>query len=152
MEIRIGNLKDSEIISLLTAHHRDMLSHSPIESVHALDISSLEANNITFWSFWINNNLAGIGALKEIDSTHGEIKSMRTSPNYLRQGVAGKLLKHIINQANIRSYERLSLETGTMKVFKPAHKLYQQFGFKECGPFDSYKEDPYSLFMTKIIK
>ncbi|MBU2978777.1 GNAT family N-acetyltransferase [Alteromonas sp. C1M14] len=82
---------------------------------------------------------------------HGEIKSMRTSNNYLRKAIARKLLQHIINQANIRSYKKLSLETGTMDAFIPAHKLYQQFGFQECDPFGNYKEDPYSMFMTKII-
>jgi len=151
MDIRVGELRNKEVIALLQEHHKDMLSHSPVESVHALDLNALEAPDITFWSFWINNKLAGVGALKEIDAEHGEIKSMRTSTNHLRQGVAGKLLEHIIKQANIRSYKRLSLETGTMDVFLPAHKLYQLFGFQECEPFGDYKEDPYSMFMTKSI-
>jgi len=152
MDIRVGELRNKEVIALLQEHHEDMLSHSPKESVHALDLNSLEAPNITFWSFWINQKLAGIGALKEIDSSHGEIKSMRTSSDHLRQGIAGQLLAHIIKQADIRSYKRLSLETGTMNAFIPAQKLYQQFGFKECEPFGSYEKDPYSMFMTKNIK
>lgn len=152
MVIRIGELRHKEIISLLQEHHEDMLLHSPPESVHALDISALEAPNITFWSLWLDNTLAGVGALKEIDTTHGEIKSMRTSTNYLRKGIAGKLLDHIINQANIRSYKKLSLETGTMDAFLPAQKLYQRFGFEVCEPFDDYKEDPYSMFMTKTLQ
>ena len=151
MDIRVGELKNKDVISLLQEHHEDMLSHSPPESVHALDLSALEAPNITFWSLWLDNKLAGVGALKEIDKAHGEIKSMRTSTDHLRKGVAGKLLSYIINQANIRSYKRLSLETGTMDVFLPAQKLYQQFGFKECEPFGNYKEDPYSMFMTKSL-
>lgn len=152
MVIRIGELRHKEIISLLQEHHEDMLLHSPPESVHALDISALEAPNITFWSLWLDNTLAGVGALKEIDTTHGEIKSMRTSTNYLRKGIAGKLLDHIINQANIRSYKKLSLETGTMDAFLPAQKLYQRFGFEVCEPFGDYKEDPYSMFMTKTLQ
>jgi len=151
MDIRVGELKNEDVISLLKEHHEDMLIHSPPESVHALDLSALEAPNITFWSFWLDNKLAGVGALKEINKTHGEIKSMRTSSDHLRKGIAGKLLNHIINQANIRSYKRLSLETGTMDVFLPAQKLYQQFGFEACQPFGNYKEDPYSMFMTKIL-
>jgi len=151
MDIRVDELKNKDVISLLQEHHEDMLSHSPPESVHALDLSALEAPNITFWSLWLDNKLAGVGALKEIDKAHGEIKSMRTSTDHLRKGVAGKLLSYIINQANIRSYKRLSLETGTMDVFLPAQKLYQQFGFKECEPFGNYKEDPYSMFMKKSL-
>ncbi len=151
MDIRVGDLKNKNIISLLEEHHKDMLRHSPIESIHALDLTALQAPKITFWSLWIDNELAGIGALKEINAEHGEIKSMRTSTNFLRKGIAKKLLIHIIEQANLRSYKRLSLETGTKDVFLPAQQLYRQFGFSECAPFDNYKEDPYSMFMTKIL-
>ncbi|WNC72335.1 GNAT family N-acetyltransferase [Thalassotalea psychrophila] len=151
MDIRVGELRNKEVITLLQEHHQDMLSHSPVESVHALDLRALEDSDVTFWSLWINNSLAGIGALKELDKEHGEIKSMRTSTNHLRKGVARKLLEHILNQANILSYNKLSLETGTMDAFLPAQKLYQQFGFQECEPFGHYKKDPYSMFMSKNI-
>ncbi|MFT5758048.1 MAG: putative acetyltransferase [Alteromonadaceae bacterium] len=152
MDIRIGDLRNEQVISLLTKHHEDMLSHSPVESVHALDLSALESSKVTFWSLWMDQELAGCGALKELDSKHGEIKSMRTSGNHLRKGVARQLLVHIINQATSRGYERLSLETGSMASFVPAHQLYQQFGFQPCQPFSDYQEDPYSLFMSKAIE
>lgn len=151
MDIRIGELNSEEVITLLKEHHTDMLSHSPPESVHALDLSALNSSDVTFWSFWVNQELAGMGALKELEKAHGEIKSMRTSTNYLRKGIASQILEHIINQANRRSYKRLSLETGTMDGFIPAQKLYQQFGFQECEPFGKYIKDPYSMFMTKSI-
>lgn len=151
MDVRIGELRNKDIINLLKEHHADMLSHSPPESVHALDLTALESPDVTFWSFWVEHELAGIGALKELDNEHGEIKSMRTSTNFLRKGIARKLLAHIINQANIRSYKKLSLETGTMDAFLPAQMLYKQFGFKECEPFDNYQDDHYSMFMSKSI-
>ncbi|WOH36358.1 GNAT family N-acetyltransferase [Thalassotalea fonticola] len=151
MDIRIGELRNKAVITLLEEHHQDMLSHSPPESVHALDLGALEQRDVTFWSLWINQELAGIGALKELDKEHGEIKSMRTSKHHLRKGIARILLEHIIKQANERSYKKLSLETGTMEAFLPAQKLYQRFGFVECGPFGNYQEDPYSMFMSKNI-
>ena len=151
MEIHIGSLTHPAVITLLEEHHQDMLNHSPAESVHALDLSALAQTSITFWSVWENNKLAGCGALKELNDAHGEIKSMRTSRNFLRQGVAKLLLEHMIAQANIRGYQKLSLETGTMNAFLPAQKLYQQLGFKHCQPFADYHEDPYSTFMTKVI-
>ncbi|MBQ4857035.1 GNAT family N-acetyltransferase [Pseudoalteromonas sp. MMG007] len=149
MKIKTGELSNPEVIKLLQAHHNDMLKHSPVESVHALDVTKLTQPYITFYSLWIGNNLAGVGALKALNTTHGEIKSMRTSSNYLRQGIAAKLLTHIIEQATLRGYKKLSLETGTAKAFLPAQKLYTQFGFKECEPFGDYELDPYSLFMSK---
>ncbi|WP_343815360.1 GNAT family N-acetyltransferase [Colwellia asteriadis] len=151
MNIKIGGLRDEQVISLLEEHHEDMLSHSPPESVHALDISALEQPNVTFWSLWIGQDLVGIAALKELDKYHGEIKSMRTSTHFLRKGIARKMLEHLILQASARSYKKLSLETGTMDAFLPAQKLYQQCGFQVCKPFGSYQEDPYSMFMSKNI-
>ena len=150
MDIRTGELSNPHIIKLLQAHHNDMLKHSPLESVHALDVTKLTKPDIIFYSLWIDNNLAGVGALKALNTTHGEIKSMRTSSNYLRQGIAAKLLTHIIEQATLRGYKKLSLETGA-KAFLPAQKLYTQFGFKECEPFGDYQLEPYSLFMSKAL-
>jgi len=151
MEIRTGELSNPHVIKLLQTHHNDMLKHSPVESVHVLDVSKLTHPNITFYSLWIDNNLAGVGALKALNTTHGEMKSMRTSSNYLRQGIAAKLLTHIIEQATLRGYKKLSLETGTAEAFLPAQKLYAQFGFEECEPFGNYELDPYSLFMSKSV-
>ena len=79
--------------------------------------------------------LAGCGALKEIDRRHGEIKSMRTAQAHLRKGVASIVLEKIISEAKARGYQRLSLETGSIKYFEPAHHLYRKFGFRECAPF-----------------
>lgn len=151
MEIRIGSLTHPAVIALLGEHHKDMLNHSPSESVHVMDLSTLAQTSITFWSVWQNSELAGCGALKELDGNHGEIKSMRTSHNFLRKGVAKLLLEHMIAQADTRGYQKLSLETGTMNAFLPAQKLYQQLGFKHCQPFADYQEDPYSTFMSKVI-
>lgn len=151
MEFKVGQLEHAAVIALLQEHHQDMLSFSPPESVHALDLSALKQTDITFWSLWVDQRLAGVGALKELESQHGEIKSMRTSSDFLREGIASKMLAHIIDQAKGRSYKKLSLETGTMGAFVPAQKLYQQFGFRSCEPFADYQEDPYSLFMTKTI-
>ena len=152
MKIIIDDLKGQEIARLLSEHHADMLLHSPEESVHVLDLSALKASDVTFWTAWIDGELAGCGALKELDSTQGEIKSMRTSKEFLRKGVAREILSFILEKASERSYARVSLETGTMDVFLPAQQLYQSFGFDYCQPFADYVEDPYSAFMTKMIK
>jgi putative acetyltransferase len=151
MEIYIGDLTNKTVITLLEEHHQDMLIHSPAESVHVLDLSALSQPDVTFWTVWNNKELAGCGALKQLNGNHGEIKSMRTSNNFLRQGVAKLLLEHILKHATQRRYLRLSLETGTKDVFIPAQKLYQQLGFEICPPFANYKADPYSTFMTKVI-
>ena len=148
MDIRLDDLTGPEIAALLNEHVASMYTHSPPESVHALPIEKLRAPEITFWSVWNDGKLLGCGALKELDSQHGEIKSMRTVSKHLRRGVACAVLDHIINEAKRRGYRRLSLETGSMAAFVPARKLYERAGFTYCGPFADYVEDPNSVFMT----
>ncbi|WP_420850508.1 GNAT family N-acetyltransferase [Paenibacillus tepidiphilus] len=149
--IKIDSLQGPEIIALLEEHLRGMHADSPPESVHALDLDGLRKPEITFYSAWIGGELAGCGAVKELDPKHGELKSMRTSSAFIRKGVARAIVEHIIEEARKRGYSRLSLETGTPESFLPAVRLYESFGFKECGPFAGYSLDPYSKFMTKEI-
>lgn len=151
LEIKIDDLSGPEVHELLQEHLRNMHLHSPPESVHALDLEELRKPEITFWTVWEEGALLGCGALKELDSRHAEIKSMRTSSAHLRKGVASHLLTHIIEEAVRRGYARLSLETGSAEAFEPAQRLYAGFGFAYCGPFADYVEDPYSVFMTKEL-
>lgn len=151
MEIKIDDLRGPEIHALLREHLQSMALHSPPESVHALDIEGLRKPDVTFWTVWEDGELLGCGALKELDSRHAEIKSMRTSSRHLRKGVARNLLRHILEEAKRRGYGRLSLETGSMEAFEPARKLYADFGFTYCGPFADYVLDPYSVFMTREL-
>jgi putative acetyltransferase len=148
VEIKLDDLTGPEVAQLLDEHLQNMAKHSPPESRHALNLEELRKPEITFWSVWENGHLVGCGALKELDNTHGEIKSMRTSSSHLRKGVAKKVLQHIIEEAKNRNYRRLSLETGSMAAFEPARRLYASFGFQYCKPFSDYIEDPNSVFMT----
>ena len=124
----------------------------PPESVHALDLTKLRAPGITFWSAWDDAGLLGCGALSELSPTHGEIKSMRTPQARRRAGAGRALLMHIIAVARERGYERLSLETGSVPAFDPAHRLYESVGFTRTGPFGAYVEDVNSVFMTLALR
>jgi putative acetyltransferase len=148
MKIEIDDLSRPEIHALLEEHLQNMYAVSPPESVHALDLAKLRQPDITFWSAWNGPLLVGCGALKELDAEHGEIKSMRTPSALRRQGAGRAILSHIIEVARSRGYGRLSLETGSQEAFEPARQLYESFGFARSGPFGSYAEDPYSVFMT----
>lgn len=149
MEIRVDDLEDPRIAAFLNEHLSDMKAISPPESKHALDLDALKAADITFWSVWDTGELLACGALKELDAVHGEIKSMRTSSRHRGRGVGTQLLQHILSVAQKRAYQRVSLETGSMAFFAPAHRLYARFGFSICAPFANYKLDPNSVFMCR---
>jgi putative acetyltransferase len=148
VKIEVDDLSRAAVHALLNEHLRSMYELSPPESVHALDLDRLRKPEITFWTAWDGPLLLGCGALKELDRRHGEVKSMRTPDRHRRRGAGRAILAHIIEVAKSRSYERLSLETGSMQAFEPAQKLYERFGFTCCGPFGDYVEDPNSVFMT----
>ena len=148
MRIEVDDLSRSEVHALLAEHLQNMHELSPPESVHALNLDGLKLPEVTFWTVWSESELVGCGALKELDGTHGEVKSMRTPASKRRRGAGRLVLAHIIEVARGRGYERLSLETGTMEAFKPAQRLYESYGFTYCGPFGSYEEDPNSIFMS----
>jgi putative acetyltransferase len=149
--IEVDDPRDERIAALLREHLQSTALHSPPESCHALDVDALCTPEVTFWAARRDGELLGVGALLELDPSHGEIKSMKTAARYLRQGVATAILQTIIDEARRRGYARLSLETGSMEAFAPARALYARHGFVECGPFASYVLDPYSTFMTRAL-
>jgi hypothetical protein len=64
----------------LLAHHLEELRSVMGEHAQALDASGLSAATVTFWTAWQGDVLAGFGALKQLDESHGEVKSMRAAP------------------------------------------------------------------------
>jgi putative acetyltransferase len=151
MIIREDDLQGPEIAKLLDDHLEFTAGQSPPESMHALDLDGLRAPGTTFWTAWEGPGLLGCGALKVLDPSHGEIKSMHTTQAHRGEGIAAFILGHIIDEARQRSFRRLSLETGSMEAFAPSRALYSRFGFEICGPFASYIEDPYSVYMTREL-
>lgn len=149
MRIEVDDPARADVTALLEEHLRNMRALSPPESVHALDVSKLKRPDITFWTARDEDGvLLGCGALRELDPTHGEIKSMRTPEAIRRRGAGRAILAHLLREARARGYRRLSLETGSQSAFEPARTLYRSVGFAECGPFGDYGPDPCSVFMA----
>lgn len=151
LEIRADPLENEEVAAFLREHLAEMRSVSPPESTHALDLDGLRRADVEFWTVWEGARLVGCGALRRLDAGHGEIKSMRTAARSRGGGVASALLGFMIGHAARSGIRRLSLETGSMAFFEPARRLYAKFGFRECGPFGSYRPDANSVFMTMEI-
>lgn len=149
IRFRAGELDSADVQALLAAHLAGMHAQSPPESVHALPLEGLRRTDVTFFSARdTDGQLLSVGALRELDSGHGEIKSMRTVDDARNRGVGAAVLAHLLRIARERGYTRVSLETGTPEGFAPARRLYERHGFTRCPPFADYREDPFSCCMT----
>jgi putative acetyltransferase len=151
IQIEIDDLSAAEVQELVAEHLAGMHSNSPPGHVNALAIQGLRKPEVTFWAARIDGRLCACGALKELDTTSGEVKSMRTRPAYLRQGVGQAILEEIIRTARTRGYTRLYLETGTGSGFEAAHALYQRNGFTWCDAFGDYAATSFNVFMIKTL-
>ena len=148
IEFRVDDLSGEPTRNLIARHLQGMHAASPPESIHAFTIDKLRHPSVTFWSAWVGPEIAGCGALKRIDDSRCEIKSMRVADEFLGRGVGRAILHHILGEARRMGFSSVWLETGSTDPFLPAIKLYETTGFIRCGPFDDYVDDPFSVFMT----
>ena len=146
-----NNFDDPQVNELLTKHFIELRSVSPEGSSHVLDIPGLKDPSIKFWSLWENNELIGCGALKFLDPKHGELKSIRVADSFKKKGYGKKIIKVLIEKSRKLNIKKISVETGAGDFFAPARKLFKSFGFKECGPFAHYKDDPNSFYYSVDI-
>lgn len=156
LHITEGGLDDPRVIELLDIHVTRALAETGRGSGHALDLAALlRAPGLTFWSAWEDDTrttLVGIVALNALSPDHGEVKSMHVAERMRGRGYGAAIVRHVIATARARGMSRLSLETGSWPFFAPARALYARHGFVECEPFEGYKPDPNSVFMTLDLR
>lgn len=142
------DLSGEAIRTLVAQHLSGMHASSPACKVHALPVEKLRQPGVTFYSAWAGDALAGMGAIRELDARHGELKSMRVADACLGKGVGEAILLHLLSVARARGYQRVSLETGRGPAFEPALGLYRKHGFANCEPFADYVVDDFSQCLT----
>jgi putative acetyltransferase len=135
-------------LALIERHLAFARAHSPPEDVHALEVTGLQDRDVTFFGIHDGDELVCMGALKQLDEGHGEIKSMHTVEGARGQGGGRAMLDHLVAVARARGYRRVSLETGSMAAFAPARALYAAAGFVVCEPFAGYGGSANSVCMT----
>lgn len=138
----------ADVLALLERHLAFAQATSPPEDVHALDLGGLLDPALTLFSARRGARLLAIGALKVLDGTHAELKSMHTAEEARRQGVGRAMLDHLVGVARDRGCLQVSLETGSMEAFAAARALYASAGFSACGPFGGYWPSPNSTYLT----
>ncbi len=149
--IDVSDPRDPEMTKLLQAHLDFCMSVTPPENVYALDVEKLLSPDITVFGARLDGKLVGVGALRQLDSTHAELKSMHTSKSARGAGVGRSMVAHILDFAKGQGSTRVSLETGNFAAFEPARNLYASFGFVVCDVFGDYSPSPISVCMTKYI-
>ena len=140
-----------DLVLLMQRHTADMHADTPPESIHMMDAGALDHPNIAFYVLRDHGEPLAMGAFKRIDATHAEIKSLHVLSETRGRGLSGRMLDHLLAEAQAAGYARLSLETGSQAMFLPARRLYEKAGFTDCPPFEGYSDDPNSVFMTKVL-
>ena len=146
--IAVDDPRTDDVRTLLDRHLAFARDVTPFDHVHAMEVDDLLSPAVTFFSARRDGALLGVGALKRLDETHAELKSMHTSEGARGHGVGRAMVDHLLAVASDRCYQRVSLETGTGDAFVPARALYTRAGFEPCAPFGEYTVNPYSACMT----
>lgn len=150
-EISLDDPRALDVRALLERHLSFASLHSPPEDIHALDVDALADPAVRFFSFRRDGQLLGVGALKQLDDRHAELKSMHTAEAARGDGVGRAVLTHLVGVARAAGFRQLSLETGSMDAFAPARALYASAGFTPCGAFGDYNPSRNSVFMTLLL-
>jgi len=146
------DLSGEAIRALVALHLAGMHGASPACKVHALPVEALRAADVTFYTAWVGDALAGMGAIRHLAADHGELKSMRVAPSFLRRGVGEAMLRHLLGVARARGYARVSLETGRTEAFAAAETLYRKYGFVDSPAFADYVIDDFSQCLTLVLR
>ncbi len=151
-DIREVQPDDPRVAPLIERHLKLMWASSPSCSVHAMDARALAEADARFFALFQGDAPVAMGALKVLGDGQGELKSMHVLEGLRGQGLARRILNHLIEVARDQGLDRVSLETGSQPVFEPARAFYRSQAFAECSPFGDYEVDPNSVFMTRELR
>lgn len=151
LRIEADDLSRSDVQELIVRHTAELQHWSPPGTSYALPVERLRDPEVAFYTAWHGERLAGCGAIKQLDVSHGELKSMRVVHEYLRRGVGTAILLHLLEVARGRGYARVSLETGSTEPYVAARRLYERHGFTRCPAFAGYPDDGFSYCMTRWL-
>ena len=150
--IHEGELGRDDVRALLAQHFAEMRADTPHDACHVMTADALDNPDIDFLTLREKDGtLAAVGALRKLDPTHGEIKSMRAADPARGTGAGKAMLDALIDRARTMGMTRLSMETGNSPLFAAANRLYEGAGFERSGPFAGYRPTPFTHFFTREI-
>ena len=95
-----------------------------------------------------NNFVVGCVGIRNIGNKICEMKRLFVNDNYKGKGIGKTLVVKIIEEAKIKKYEIMRLDT--VKTMEAALNIYYKIGFYEIEP---YYNNPYSdvVYLEKIL-
>lgn len=138
-----------DVIALIEELDAYQMPLYPAESHHGIDISALASANTGFAVARSGDGKAVACGALVVHATHGELKRMFTQPALRGQGLAGRILTVLEDEARRRRCVRVMLETGYLQ--HEAISFYERNGYQRRGPFGDYQDDPNSVFMEKLF-
>lgn len=151
MIIEVISPRRDDVKSLINQADQLMLAMYPPESNHLDGIDELSGPNVCFVGAYMDDELAGIGAVKILDDggVYGEIKRVFVDPQYRGQNVASSVMGYLEQHLASCGIVMARLETGARQT--AAIGLYQRLGYVIRPPYGSYVDDPLSVFMEKRL-
>jgi putative acetyltransferase len=150
MPIAFETPNQPEVIALIAELDAYQLTLYPPESVYALDLASLMQPHVKFAVARDDEGVAIGCAAIVLTKEYGEIKRMYVQPAGRGKGTAHGLLGLLEQAAADAGCRQMVLESGPAQP--EALRLYERHGFKVCGPYGDYRNDPLSVFMQKQLR
>ena len=96
----------------------------------------------------VNNEVIGCVGIRKIENKIGEMKRLFVNDNYKGRGIGKKLVEKIIEEAKIKNYEKIRLDT--LNTMKAALDIYYKNGFYKIEP---YYNNPHNNieYLEKIL-
>lgn len=139
-----------DVIALIEALDAYQVPLYPAESHHGIDMAALSQPNVLFAVARDGEGRAVACGAIVVGPDFGELKRMYTLPTHRGQGIARALLALLESEARSLGVRQFTLETGYLQ--HDAIGLYERLGYRRCGPFGDYAEDPNSVFMSKHVE
>lgn len=87
----------------------------------------------------VGDSVVGCGALMHLDGETSEVKRMWVSDGMRGEGLGGRLLRHLEQQAALTGRQRVVLDTN--RVLAEAIAMYERNGYRAI---ERYNDNPYA--------
>jgi ribosomal protein S18 acetylase RimI-like enzyme len=95
-----------------------------------------------------NNNTIGCVGIRKLENKICEMKRLFVKENHKGKGIGKKLVEKIIEQAKIKNYEKMRLDT--INTMEAALNIYYRNGFYQIEPYYNNPHDNI-VYLEKII-